>query len=122
MNKVTNKWEYVYSVKYADKSLSKEDYTKLEERKNVLLFSLLSIVIFSIISAVVNIKRLTEKPKQTYLYSFWDSAIISRSWIDPDKKKSDKIFENMIDGVLLGGDTTSGALRNAGDQLNLLLK
>ncbi|ETB63837.1 TPA: hypothetical protein DIC38_02135 [Candidatus Nomurabacteria bacterium] len=65
---------------------------------------------------------LTEKPKQTYLYSFWDSAIISRSWIDPDKKKSDKIFENMIDGVLLGGDTTSGALRNAGDQLNLLLK
>ena len=64
LNNNTNKWEYVYKVEYADKSLSKEDLRKLEERKNVLLFSLISIVIFSIISVVVNIKRLTEKPKR----------------------------------------------------------
>lgn len=61
LNNNSNKWEYVYSINYEDESLSKEGYRQLEERKNILLFSLISIVIFSIISSVVNIKRITEK-------------------------------------------------------------
>ncbi len=65
---------------------------------------------------------LSEKPKQAYLYSFWDSAIISRSWIDPDKEKTDKIFSDMIDSIFLGGETITGAIRSMTEQLALLLK
>jgi len=56
-------WEYVFSPEYSDESILKEDYVELENRKNILLFSLLSLVSFSILSVVVNIKKLTSGDK-----------------------------------------------------------
>ena len=59
-SKSTNKTMIPYSVEYEDSSLSFNEYKDLEDRKNVLIFTLFSVVIFSILSAVVNIKKLTE--------------------------------------------------------------
>ena len=52
---------------------------------------------------------------------FNKSAIISRGWIDPDIKKTDQIFKNMIDEITTGELKVSDSIEKAGVEINNLL-
>ena len=53
---------------------------------------------------------LASKPKDTYMYTFYNSALISRSWFDPDSKKTNDIFNEMFDSILSNKLNISSAL------------
>jgi len=66
---------------------------------------------------------LADKPVDNpYLFTFFDSALISRSWLDPDKGKSDLIFKDLVENILSNNLSVSEAIRKAQGQLELLLK
>ncbi len=64
---------------------------------------------------------LASKPKDTYMYTFYNSALISRSWFDPDSKKTNDIFNEMFDSILSNKLNISSALAKASQKINLLL-
>lgn len=53
---------------------------------------------------------------------FYDAAIQSKGWLDPNDSKTAQIFTDMIDSVTSGRARTSEALSTAGDQINALIK
>ena len=57
-----------------------------------------------------------------YLFTFFDSALITRSWLDPDKAKSDLIFKELIENLLSNNLSIDEAVNKAQGQLELLLK
>jgi len=63
-------------------------------------------------------KKPTDNP---YLFTFFNSALISRSWADPDKTKSDSIFKELIDNVLSNNLSVSGATSKAQSQLDQII-
>ncbi len=65
---------------------------------------------------------LAEKPENPYLFSFFDSAVVSKSWIDPDNIKSDLIFKELIDNILSNRLSLGQAVIKAQGQLDLLYK
>ncbi len=65
---------------------------------------------------------LAKKPENPYLFSFFDSAIFTKSWLDPDKIKSDLIFSELLDNILSNRLPLSQAVTKADGQLNLLFK
>ncbi|KKQ35665.1 MAG: Extracellular solute-binding protein family 1 [Candidatus Nomurabacteria bacterium GW2011_GWB1_37_5] len=56
-----------------------------------------------------------------YLGTFYKSALISKSWIDPKPTETDNIFKNMIENILSGRFVISQSIQNAQDQLNILV-
>mgnify|MGYP003394334131 CR=1 FL=1 len=52
---------------------------------------------------------------------FYNSALISRSWIDPDAKESSNTFRDMIESITSGQSRQSEALNNADQELNAKL-
>lgn len=65
---------------------------------------------------------LAKRPNDPYLFTFFNSALISNSWFDPDKAKTDLIFQELVENRLSGSLSMSEAIRKANDQLGLLLK
>ena len=66
---------------------------------------------------------LADKPtKDPYLSTFFNSAIIARSWPDPDNIKSDSVFKEMIENILSNNLSVSEAISKANRQLQLLIK
>lgn len=65
---------------------------------------------------------LSNKPQDPYLFTFFDSALISRSWVDPDSDKSNAIFKELIENTLSNNLNNSAAINKAQGQLDLLLK
>lgn len=66
---------------------------------------------------------LSNKPSDIpYLYTFFNSALISRSWLDPDDVKSNDIFESLIENILSNKLSKIEAINKAQNQLDLLLK
>ena len=63
---------------------------------------------------------LTDKPSDPYLYTFFNSALISRSWIDPNKIKSDLVFKELLENILSNNLSESEAISKAQGQLELL--
>lgn len=53
---------------------------------------------------------------------FYNSAIISKAWLDPDNTQTKMIFKNMIESVTSGKANLSEAVSTASAELNLLLK
>lgn len=64
---------------------------------------------------------LVNKPENPYLSTFFDSSLISRSWLDPDKNKSDIIFKDLVENVLSNNLSIDEAISKAQGQLDLLL-
>jgi len=65
---------------------------------------------------------LAQKPANNpYLYTFFNSALISRSWIDPNKKETDLIFREMIENILSNKLKSHEAINKAQGQLDLLI-
>ena len=52
---------------------------------------------------------------------FYDSAIISKGWLDPESPKTEAIFKNMVESVTSGRASLSEAVSTADAELNLLL-
>jgi len=65
---------------------------------------------------------LSTKPTDLAQSVFYDAAIQSKGWLDPDDSKTTQIFTDMIDSVTSGRARTSEALSTAGDQINALIK
>ncbi|MBI2100134.1 MAG: extracellular solute-binding protein [Candidatus Vogelbacteria bacterium] len=53
---------------------------------------------------------------------FYQSAIISRGWLDPDPAKSQEIFRNLASNAQTGRLETSAAVTRASDELQTLIK
>jgi ABC-type glycerol-3-phosphate transport system substrate-binding protein len=65
---------------------------------------------------------LSSKPEDPYLYTFFNSALISKSWADPDKFKSNIIFQELIENILSNRLSVSESITKAQGQLELLNK
>jgi ABC-type glycerol-3-phosphate transport system substrate-binding protein len=64
---------------------------------------------------------LATKPNDPYLSTFFNSAIITRGWMDPDAKLSNSIFSELIQNVLSNKLSMSDAVAKAQGQLEILL-
>lgn len=66
---------------------------------------------------------IAEKPvDNSYLHTFFDSALIARSWIDVDKRQTNSIFQDMIENSISNSLSPSQAIDKANDQLGIILK
>ncbi len=65
---------------------------------------------------------LSEGAADDIMSIFYDAALQSRGWIDPDNSASATIFQEMIESVTSGRARTSEAISNASDKLESLIK
>ena len=65
---------------------------------------------------------LSEKPSEDILSVFYDAALQSRGWLDPDTVATGVIFRDAIESVTSGRSRTSEAIRKASEEVNLLIK
>ncbi|MFA6227170.1 MAG: extracellular solute-binding protein [Candidatus Paceibacterota bacterium] len=52
---------------------------------------------------------------------FYNSALISKGWLDPDSVKTSQIFQNMINDITTGRSKTLDSLKKASQELDYLL-
>ncbi|MES2470728.1 MAG: extracellular solute-binding protein [Patescibacteria group bacterium] len=64
---------------------------------------------------------LAEGTSDPFMTIFYDSAIISQSWLDPDVASSDSLFQEIIESVTSGRLLPREALRRTQGQLEILL-
>lgn len=64
---------------------------------------------------------LSQKPTDSVLPVFYNSALQSRSWVDPDTSGTEKIFSDMIESVTSGRARTSEAVSKASRELEALI-
>lgn len=65
---------------------------------------------------------LATKPEDPYLFTFFNSAIVARAWLDPDSVTSDAIFGEMIQNILSNRLSVSDAVSKAQGQLEFANK
>lgn len=65
---------------------------------------------------------LRQRPTDAFRIVFYDSALISKSWIDPDSLATENIFRDMIQNITSGRKKPSDALSVAETELSVLLK
>jgi ABC-type glycerol-3-phosphate transport system substrate-binding protein len=65
---------------------------------------------------------LGNKPTDPYLFTFFNSAIVARTWLDPDAKGSDGIFGELIQNVLSNKLSIDDAVSKAQGQLDAISK
>jgi ABC-type glycerol-3-phosphate transport system substrate-binding protein len=65
---------------------------------------------------------LATRPTDPYLFTFFNSAVITRSWIEPSEGDSDKIFSEMIQNISSNKLSTSDALNRVQSQLDQVIK
>ena len=53
---------------------------------------------------------------------FYNSALISKAWIDPDSKQTDQIFQDMVNNVVTGKESIANSVSGASLELNSLLQ
>jgi ABC-type glycerol-3-phosphate transport system substrate-binding protein len=57
-----------------------------------------------------------------YMGLMYNEALHSRAWLDPDDKKTDEIFADMVEDVISGKENEQSSTVNASQELLLLLK
>ncbi|OHA16524.1 MAG: hypothetical protein A3G52_00265 [Candidatus Taylorbacteria bacterium RIFCSPLOWO2_12_FULL_43_20] len=65
---------------------------------------------------------LRDKPDDPDLSIFYDSAIISKSWLDPDGLRTNAVFENMVEDVSAGRSKISDAVLRASQEIGAMLQ
>lgn len=65
---------------------------------------------------------LSEKPEDPYLASFFDSVIVSRTWLDPDFEVSEKAFKELMENSISNRLSVGEALDKMTKSLNILLQ
>jgi ABC-type glycerol-3-phosphate transport system substrate-binding protein len=63
---------------------------------------------------------LAVKPPDAYSAIFYDSALWSRAWLDPNSQKTNQIFQTMVESVTSGRSDGNAAVARAADQLSAL--
>lgn len=53
---------------------------------------------------------------------FYNSALISRAWMDPDSKKTDQIFQDMVENITTGRMDIYGSVARASMEIDNLLE
>jgi ABC-type glycerol-3-phosphate transport system substrate-binding protein len=89
-------------------------------------FSLTSkdnMTIWEQISQLPPVRRdmLAQVPSDPYKVIFYNAALRSKVWYDPDRKATETIFRDLIDSVVTGRLQLTTASRDANDALNSLL-
>jgi ABC-type glycerol-3-phosphate transport system substrate-binding protein len=56
-----------------------------------------------------------------YLSIFYDSALISKGWLDTNKVESNRIFQSIVESVTSGRKTAVDALQNGSNEFNISL-
>lgn len=79
--------------------------------------------LFEEISQLPPVRRdmLAETPVDPYRAVFYNAALRSKLWYDPDSKATETIFRDMVGAVVSGRLPISTAARDANDALNNLL-
>lgn len=62
------------------------------------------------------------KPADPYLSTFFNSALVVRSWVDPNKIQSDLVFKELIENILSNRLSMGESINKAQEQLEILLK
>jgi ABC-type glycerol-3-phosphate transport system substrate-binding protein len=57
-----------------------------------------------------------------YQAIFYDSALISRGWLDAGPTKTNTIFQNMVESITSGRETTYNAIQLAQEEMDLALQ
>lgn len=65
---------------------------------------------------------LAVRPTDPYLFTFFNSAIISRTWLDPDTNASDNIFAELIQNILSNKLSIQDAISKAQGQFESIVK
>lgn len=65
---------------------------------------------------------LNEKPKEPYLQSFFESAAVSHSWLDPDREKTDSIFRELIENSFSNKLSVKNSIDKAFNQIDLIVR
>lgn len=65
---------------------------------------------------------LAERQTDAYRSVFYEGAIKSRSWLDPEPKETNVIFKNMVESVTSGRARISEAVIRASNEINSLIK
>ena len=68
----------------------------------------------------VSRKLLVSPPPDATSPVFYDSALISKAWLDPNAEISDRIFREMVESITSGRLRIGEALQEANDQLGVL--
>ncbi len=88
------------------------------------LFNREAIAIWSESTKLPPVRRdlLLTRPQDPYLSIFYDSALISKAWLDPRPETTDTIFRDMIESVTSGKSRAGEAVSTAGIQIDNLLQ
>lgn len=70
----------------------------------------------------MNRALLNEKPSDPYLLTFFNGAIMARSWLDPDREQTNSIFKELIENSLSNKLSEGEAINKASNQLDLILR
>ncbi|MBU4479965.1 extracellular solute-binding protein [Patescibacteria group bacterium] len=66
---------------------------------------------------------LAKKPADNpYLGVFYDSALISKAWFDPNPQETDNIFQEMVESIVSGRRTVKNAISATDSELNELIQ
>jgi ABC-type glycerol-3-phosphate transport system substrate-binding protein len=63
---------------------------------------------------------LAVKPTDPYLFTFFDSALYTRAWLDPDSAATDAIFAEMVQNIISNKLTIADALSKAQTQIDIV--
>ena len=66
--------------------------------------------------------NLATKPTDPYLYTFWNSAIMTHTWIDPDATETSDIFSEMIGNIISNKSPVGDAINRAQSRLQQAIK
>ncbi len=64
---------------------------------------------------------LASRPEDLYMQIFYNSALISDTWLDPNPNATEVLFKNMIESVIVGKNTASVAISNAENQMGNII-
>lgn len=65
---------------------------------------------------------IAKRPAEDYKQVFYDSALISHSWIDPEPQSTSNLFRDMIESITSGRSRVSDALNRADTELSAVIK
>ena len=65
---------------------------------------------------------LSNKPNEPYLNTFFNSAIISRAWLDPNPSETNSIFFELINSIVVNNSDLEQAINKANNQISILLR
>ncbi len=80
-------------------------------------------IINSLALAPVRRDIIATKPAEVqYAALFYNAALISRGWLDPDRQATTALFRTMFNDFLSGRETLGGSINKTNSQLDLLLR